>query len=96
MRGGKRAWKYWRFVHKGQGFNVDLFRFDNDNRGSTMLMRTGPDDFSRYFVVALKRRQLKHANGYIRDKSGTIISCPNEKFAFALAGMSWLEPEDRR
>ena len=95
VRGGKRDWKYWRIVHTRQRFTVDLFRFDDDNRGSIMLIRTGPADFSRCFVVALKRRRLRHVSGYIRDKCGSIVSCPTEKFAFALAGMSWLEPEDR-
>ena len=96
VRGGKGKWKYWQIAHTRQGFKVDLFRFDEKNRGSIMLIRTGPADFSRYFVVALKRRGLRHEGGYIRDKSNNIVACPNEKFAFALAGTKWLEPEDRR
>lgn len=73
---------------------LDLFRFDVLNRGSIMLIRTGPWEFSRRFVVSLRRNGLVHERGYVR-RNGRVTGCPDEQTAFELAGMKYLEPEKR-
>lgn len=96
---GKRDdWKYWQLRHVASDANIDLFRFDNANRGSMMLIRTGPREFSQRFMVALRRQGLCHADGYIRSLRGGVsfVPCPDERKAFEFAGMAYIEPEKRR
>lgn len=106
VKGGKSGWKYWQLQHR-DGYVLDLYGFDDLNRGSIMLIRTGPADFSRGFVMCLHDEGLRHDGGYVRylrapsDRpgprpAGTIVSCPDERTAFELAGMKWIEPEDRK
>ena len=97
VKGGGKRWKYWQLRHVAQGYVVDLFRFDDMNRGSIMLIRTGPRDFSRWFVTAMLSQGLRHEGGYVRQDrpEGCIVPCPTEREAFALAGMTWTEPENR-
>lgn len=96
---GKRDdWKYWQLKHVASDVNIDLFRFDNANRGSMMLIRTGPREFSQGFVMALKRQGLRHMDGYIRSLHGgpSFIPCPDERKAFKFAAMTYIVPEKRR
>lgn len=95
VKGGKKDWRYWQIRNVKDGFNVDLFRFDDLNRGSIMLIRTGPAEFSKRFVNCLRRRGLKHADGYVRDNAGLLVPCPTEEIAFKLAGLQWVKSEDR-
>ncbi len=94
IKGGKKNWRYWQLRHN-DGWILDLFRFDDHNRGSIILIRTGPVDFSHQFVVCLRRHGLRHENGYIRDNHGTLVACEDEQAAFAHVGMRYLEPECR-
>lgn len=96
VKGGLLGGRYWQIRHSTLGFNVDLFRFDNDNRGSIMLIRTGPAAFSKRFVTALLEVGRRHKEGYVRDGDGRIIRCPTEAMAFKLAGMREIPPEERR
>lgn len=97
VKGGGRGWKYWQIEHLSDGWRCDLFRCDDDNRGSLMLIRTGPRDFSQRYVMALtKHAGLVHRDGYVRmPDSGTVVPCPTEHKAFSLAGMRYIEPEGR-
>ncbi len=101
IKGGpdkKDGWKYWQLHNNKHGFNLDLFRFDNNNRGSLMLIRTGPAEFSRRFVMALNDHGLKHEGGYVRwIADDEIVACDDERRAFELAGMRpYIEPAKRR
>lgn len=97
IKGGGKRWRYWQLRNVAEGFVIDLWRFDDLNRGSITLMRTGPENFSYRFVMALRRRGLRHHEGYVRNLAGeAIVPCPTEQDAFFLAGMQWIEPEDRR
>lgn len=90
-------WKYWQIRHTESGVNVDLFRFNDDNRGSMSIIRTGPAEFSKKFVIALKGKGLCHSNGYIKGGGDdTAIECPSERQAFEMAGMHYIEPENRK
>ena len=99
IKGGGEKWKFWQLRHSKRGYVLDLYRFDENNRGSIMLIRTGPAEFSRRFVMELRERGLRHEDGYVRSSAepvgDAIVPCPLEKDAFALAGMEWVEPEDR-
>jgi DNA polymerase/3'-5' exonuclease PolX len=99
VKGGSwPGWKFWQLRHREQGFQVDLYRFDGDNRGSLLLIRTGPAEFSQRFVQQLRQQGLYHEGGYIWGDSETNnskVRCPSEAVAFQLAGMPWAEPERR-
>ncbi len=100
IKGGpakKDGWKYWQLHNTKHGYNLDLFRFDENNRGSMMLIRTGPAEFSKRYVMALNDHGLKHEGGYVRYKSDNeIVACDDERRAFELAGMTYIEPPKRR
>ena len=96
VKGGLGDWRYWQLRHH-DGWMLDLYRFDDLNRGSIMLIRTGPAEFSKLFVMKLRDRRLVHADGYVRTAcpNGELAACPDERTAFDLAGMAWVEPEER-
>jgi DNA polymerase/3'-5' exonuclease PolX len=94
--GGKPDWRYWQLRHL-DGYMLDLFRFDDQNRGSIMLIRTGPAAFSKHWVTALREIGLRHEGGYVKHvREGRVIPCRTEQDAFALAGMEYVEPWERR
>jgi DNA polymerase/3'-5' exonuclease PolX len=89
-------WRYWQLRQRKSGIHVDLFRFDDYNRGSMMLIRTGPADFSRRFVMVLRDHNMRHDDGYIIEiDSDDTVPCPTEESAFILAGLDYIEPEKR-
>ena len=96
VKGGRLHWRYWQLRHVNGGYTIDLFRFDDLNRGPIMVIRTGPAEFSKRYVVALRRCGHQMANGYLRAvNSETIIPCPDEGDALRYGGMDWIEPEER-
>lgn len=95
-KGGGRDWRFWQLRHFDRDYIVDLYRFDDLNRGSIMLIRTGPAEFSKRFVIALRGMGLKHDGGYIKEiRTDQIVNCNDEAAAFAAAGMVWVFPEAR-
>lgn len=95
VKGGTQDWRLWQVEHVMRGYRIDLWRFDNENRGSLTVMRTGPEAFSVRFVIGLRARGLYHAAGYVRTLSG-VYPVATEREALRLAGMSWVEPADRQ
>ena len=92
-----RPWLYWQLRQRKTGIHVDLFRCDDDNRGSMMLIRTGPAEFSQHFVTMLRQHGCYHDLGYVMDGDDHVVmSCPTEQDAFLLAGMTYIDPEKRR
>lgn len=55
------------------------------------MIRTGPWEFSRDFVVSLRKHDLRHEDGYIR-RGWEVVPCAVERVAFDLAGMPYIEP----
>ena len=100
IKGGpskRRDWKYWQLLHVASGVTIDLFRFDRANKGSMMLIRTGPAEFSQRFVTALKHHGLCHTEGHVYHLGGgPLVPCETEREAFQLARMKYIEPERRR
>lgn len=101
IKGGPRKtaaapWRYWQIRHRDSGVHVDLFRCDDKNRGSQMIIRTGPADFSQHFVTMLRRHGCYHDRGYVWDSDDHIVmECPTEHDAFLLAHMTYTQPENR-
>lgn len=104
LKGGQRLgalvpWRYWKLRQHESGIHVDIWRCDDDNRGSQMIIRTGPVEFSKRFVNELKRYGMCHKDGYMYDvdpdDDDLIHPCGSERVAFHCAQMPWTEPENR-
>jgi len=78
-----------------------LYRYTPQNRGWIELMRTGPADFGRLFLIAWKRRwnipheQQASIDGHLVDREGKAVHVPDERAAFDLCGMEFILPEAR-
>jgi DNA polymerase/3'-5' exonuclease PolX len=78
-----------------------LYRYTPQNRGWIELMRTGPADFGRLFLIAWKRRwnipheQQASIDGHLVNRDGEIVHVPDEHAAFSLCGMEFILPESR-
>jgi DNA polymerase/3'-5' exonuclease PolX len=78
-----------------------LYRYTPQNRGWIELMRTGPADFGRLFLIAWKRRwnipheQQASIEGHLVNRDGEIVHVPDEHAAFSLCGMEFILPEAR-
>ncbi len=95
IKGGKPLWKFWQLRHRERDYVLDLYRFDDLNRGSILLIRTGPAQFSQRWVTELRRHGLEHRDGYVRGVSG-VWACPSERDAFNYTQWPETPPEDRR
>jgi DNA polymerase (family 10) len=82
-----------------EGINLDLFMATADNWGNILLLRTGPADFSKRFVADwLPAKGYYSENGYLCHVVGGLgqrIAVPEEADLFRLAGIPWINPEDR-
>lgn len=96
VKGFRPGFRYCQIEHAGSlPFKVDVFRYEPDNLGALLLIRTGPADFSRRWVTELRAQHLAMDGGFVRS-AGATVRCWTERDAFALAGWAWVEPEDRR
>lgn len=94
--GGGAKWKLWRLRHRETSAIVDLYRFDDLNRGSILLIRTGPASFSKRWVTELREHGYAHKDGYVRNEKGRVVECPNETTAFYLTNWPEIRPQERR
>lgn len=79
-----------------QGIPVDLFTASEATWGAIFLIRTGPADYSREWVTALRRYGLQQAKGQVVEiKSGRQVAVPEERDALALTRWPWSEPWER-
>ena len=80
------------------GMLHEIFLCDGENRGAVTLIRTGPAEYSKRVVDAFNAiGTLRQQDGYLRYVStGEIVPVPDEQTYFKLAGIPWVEPEDRR
>jgi len=85
--------------------NVQIYRYDagpTGNRGWIELMRTGPVDFGKAFLSRWKAERGMASpaipasrNGYLLSPNGEAIATPTEVDALKLAGLRYIEPEER-
>ncbi len=80
-----------------RGLQIDLFlvRFPAQ-WGPLYAIRTGPADYSKRMMIALKARGYRCEDGRVLDRKNKVIDCPEEKDFFATMGARWTEPEDRK
>lgn len=78
------------------GIDLDLFLADRDNWGYILAIRTGPADFSRRLMAALKNNGYTPAGGYLAGPFNPKTPCREETDLFLFAGMKWTEPENRK
>lgn len=78
------------------GMMVDLYMTEASRWGSTLAIRTGPQDLGIRAMEQFKKRGLQHARGEIVDtRTGEVIPVPDEETYFRLAGLPCLPPEQR-
>jgi DNA polymerase/3'-5' exonuclease PolX len=91
----------WGEIYRGcdfRGFNHEFFLADPDNFGGTLLIRTGPAEFSERVVTRMKDGGMyRQRDGYVwRVGTGERVPVADEAAYFRLAGMPYVEPELRR
>lgn len=83
---------------------VQVFRYtpgDKGNRGWCELMRTGPGDFGRQFLVDWKKSfninpdNRASKDGFLVDPHGVRIPTPTEEDCFQLCRRAFVPPEER-
>lgn len=92
--------KYWRGLIDGK-IKLDLFLTTPDQFGLIFLIRTGPAEFSHRFVMkqyqgGLLPNDYRVEDGHLKLVTGQIMPTPDEETVFRLAGMEYIEPEDRQ
>ncbi|MHB1909735.1 MAG: hypothetical protein ACYCQJ_12840 [Nitrososphaerales archaeon] len=78
-------------------FIKNMLSFDSPFKqgGTVFLIRTGDADFSHDFVTRLWKYGLKCVDGHIEDNKGQICNTPEEKDAFELCHLDYIEPKYR-
>jgi DNA polymerase/3'-5' exonuclease PolX len=84
-----------------EGINLDLFIVQPPAQwGVIFLIRTGSAEFSHRFVTPRKHGGLLPSHLHVKDgaiwSNNHIIETPQERDVFDLAGVPWIEPEERR
>jgi DNA polymerase/3'-5' exonuclease PolX len=90
----------WGSLYRGvqhDGWKHEIFTADEMNLGAQLLIRTGPAQFSHSFVGhLLAGGRYRQRDGYLIGRStGAAVPVPDERTYFQLAGLAWIEPEDR-
>jgi DNA polymerase/3'-5' exonuclease PolX len=83
-----------------KGMLHEIYLADELNWGCQLTIRTGPAEFSQRVVETFKLAGMyRQQNGYLRmpseDGFGEIVPVPDEQTYLKLAGIPWVEPEDR-
>jgi hypothetical protein len=81
----------------------EVYRYTPENRGWSILMRTGPVDFGRAFLTYWKTRfgipmgedGKASIDGHLVDASGAVVPVPTEEIAFQKCGLTWKPPAER-
>ncbi len=93
---------------KNNEYQVDLFLATPENWGYILMLRTGPEDFSKRMVTpvgfgGLKPNRYLVSDGSVWEKEShrgtpieTIVGVEEEVEMFRLWGMNYIEPEERR
>jgi hypothetical protein len=80
-----------------RGFNHEIFTTDEAGFGSIYCIRTGPAEFSHQLQIRLAQRGYQNREGHVWSlASGEMVPVPDERDYLRLAGLPWIEPQDRR
>ena len=81
-----------------RGFLHEIWCADEFNWGNILLIRTGPDSYSKQFVDTLRKGQnYRQQDGYlIHVASGERVRCPDEQTYCQFARLPYVRPEDRQ
>lgn len=91
---GEPSGRYTQRYHP-DGIMLDLFMTTPENWGAILLIRTGSADYSKWFMgTALPKAGYRQEGGYVRQ-NGVIVPTYEEEDVFRLAGVTWVEPEQR-
>ena len=86
-------------VHKKSGIPVDLFATTEDHWWVSVVIRTGSKEFNLRIIESAAKNGLDlHAygkEGFTRSSTMEPVPCSSEEEVFRLAGMAWLEPDQR-
>lgn len=94
---GPKYKKFW--LPLGQHWlQVDLYIVTRDNWGAQLVIRTGPQPFSKALVTHIRHKTpFVQDDGFLRVQvSGDIVPVPEETDYFAAVGVQWLEPVQRQ
>lgn len=101
--GRKLKWGYFWPTGPADGrIAIDINACERDQWGATLAIRTGPADFSRRLVTARPAGGYCPPHLHFRDwqvvekASGEPRPTPEERDVFAVLGLDWIEPRDRR
>jgi DNA polymerase/3'-5' exonuclease PolX len=85
-------------VHKATGMPVDLFATTVENWWVSLVIRTGPKDFNIALIQSARNRglQLNAYGTFTELATGDRLYPESEREVFDMAGMAWVEPEDRK
>ncbi len=91
----KRDGKYWRAL-LSQNIKLDLFITTLQQWGIIFLIRTGSAEFSQGVMTYAKRNTSLHVeNGALTDDSGRALETFEERDAFDLLQLDYVEPRER-
>ncbi len=100
--------RYTKLRHRPTGLQVDLFTVKPPaSWGVIFLIRTGPADYSHWFVNEIRRRGFHVREGALHrgglgcpsEGRGTsrceVVATPEERDVYAAVGLPWVAPERR-
>lgn len=88
--------KYRKLWQPDIGAQIDLFILTPPAEwGPALVVRTGPADFSREMVTALRGRRMRCEHLAIQTFDGEHVPCPDEHAFFELCGRPYVAPERR-
>lgn len=80
------------------GMLHEVWTANASNWGCKSIIRTGPADFSERVVTVFKQGGMyrQHEGDLVLVSTGETVPVPDEQTYLKLAGIPWIEPEDRR
>lgn len=90
-----------RFNDAEQLVGVQVFRYTAVNRGWATLMRTGPDEFGKWFLWKWKQQfgipegRQASIDGNLVDAAGNVVPVDDEEACFRLIRKEFIPPEQR-
>jgi len=99
----RRAWgdrykKFWLLTNNRHGdMKVDLWITSPDSWGAIYTIRTGPSAFSTALVTHIKyyTPYRQQEGSLVRKDTGVVVPVREERAYFNLAGITWIDPEQR-